>query len=81
MPEHEDSLSAIYIDAGTTNTRIWLMRGNAVLSKSHAQVGVRDSARDGSTRRLKESLRDLIEKARATAQAARTPPACVVAPE
>jgi 2-dehydro-3-deoxygalactonokinase len=76
MLEHEDSLSVIYIDTGTTNTRVWLMRGNAVLSKAQAQVGVRDSARDGSTKRLTESLRDLIEKARATA---RTPPACVVA--
>jgi 2-dehydro-3-deoxygalactonokinase len=79
MPEHEDSLPAIYIDAGTTNTRVWLMRGNEVLSKAHAQVGVRDSARDGTTERLTEALRDLIKKARATARVARTAPACVVA--
>jgi 2-dehydro-3-deoxygalactonokinase len=79
MLEHEDNLSAIYIDAGTTNTRVWLMRGKAVLSRTQAQVGVRDSARDGSTKRLTATLRDLIEKARATVRVARKPPACVVA--
>ena len=52
--------NAIFVDAGTTNTRVWLMRGEAILAHASAMVGVRDSARDGSTDKLRAALRDLL---------------------
>ncbi len=51
---------AIYIDAGTTNTRIWFVRGEQIMARSGVMVGVRDTARDGSPARLRTALRDLI---------------------
>jgi 2-dehydro-3-deoxygalactonokinase len=52
---------AILVDLGTTNCRVWLAKGTDVLARANAQVGVRDTARDGSSQRLRESLRSLIE--------------------
>jgi 2-dehydro-3-deoxygalactonokinase len=75
----QDNFCAIYIDTGTTNSRVWLMRGDEVLAKATAQVGVRDSAKDGSTERLRTSLRELIATVRAEAQPMGAAPACVVA--
>jgi 2-dehydro-3-deoxygalactonokinase len=51
---------AVYIDAGTTNTRVWLVHGDRVIAHAGAMVGVRDTARDGSSTRLQIALRDLI---------------------
>jgi 2-dehydro-3-deoxygalactonokinase len=55
-----DHLCAIFIDMGTTNTRAWLMRGSTILARANMQVGVRDSARDGSTARIQATLKELI---------------------
>lgn len=51
---------AIYVDTGTTNTRVWLMQGDQVVSRATAHVGVRDTARDGSPARLQTTLRAAI---------------------
>lgn len=75
----EDNFCAIYIDTGTTNSRVWLMRGDEVLAKATAQIGVRDSAKDGSTERLRTALRELIANVRAEVSPVDVAPGCVVA--
>jgi 2-dehydro-3-deoxygalactonokinase len=64
----EEKLCAVYVDTGTTNSRVWLARGEEILAKAEAQVGVRDTAKDGSSARLRSSLKGLIEKVRAQAE-------------
>jgi len=54
---------AIFADVGTTNARVWLVRDGQVLARGQAQVGVRDTARDGSNRKLRETLKRLIDAA------------------
>jgi 2-dehydro-3-deoxygalactonokinase len=75
----DDNFCAICVDAGTTNTRVWLVRGEAVLAKATAQVGVRDSAKDGSNERLRSALRELIAEVRAEPTSLNAQPDCVVA--
>jgi 2-dehydro-3-deoxygalactonokinase len=53
-------LSAVFLDVGSTNSRAWLVRGDEILLRETAAVGVRDSARDGSTARVREIVRALI---------------------
>jgi 2-dehydro-3-deoxygalactonokinase len=67
----------ICVDAGTTNTRVWLTRDGEILAKRQATVGVRDTARDGSNERLQQALRDLIADVRSGTED--DPPACVIA--
>lgn len=55
---------SICVDLGTTNTRVWLVRDDEVLARAQAQVGVRDTAREGSSARLRQTLRSLIENIR-----------------
>lgn len=50
----------ICIDAGTTNTRAWLIGGDKILVRAEAMVGVRDSAREGSAAKLRATLKNLI---------------------
>jgi 2-dehydro-3-deoxygalactonokinase len=52
--------TVILLDVGSTNSRAWLVRGDDILRRETAAVGVRDSARDGSTARVRETVRDLI---------------------
>lgn len=54
--------TVILLDVGSTNSRAWLVRGDQILRRETAAVGVRDSARDGSTTRVRETVRDLIAK-------------------
>lgn len=54
-PNKSDCL--ICVDTGTTNTRVWFLRGEEVLATARAGVGVRDTARDGSPARLYDALR------------------------
>jgi 2-dehydro-3-deoxygalactonokinase len=71
----------ICVDAGTTNTRVWLTRGAEVIARAQTMTGVRDTARDGSNQRLRAALRELIAEVRAKAALADPlmTPACVVA--
>ncbi|MGI8566558.1 MAG: 2-dehydro-3-deoxygalactonokinase [Pyrinomonadaceae bacterium] len=55
-----DATCAVHVDMGTTNTRVWLVRDSLVVARARAFVGVRDTARDGSTERIRAALRDLI---------------------
>jgi 2-dehydro-3-deoxygalactonokinase len=68
---------AVFVDTGTTNSRVWLVRGESILAKAEAQVGVRDTAKDGSSDRLRAALKELIEKVRAQVEDAK--PMCVAA--
>lgn len=52
------------VDMGTTNTRVWLICGDRVVSQERAGVGVRDTARDGSATLIRQTLRDLIGEVR-----------------
>jgi 2-dehydro-3-deoxygalactonokinase len=58
----------LLVDGGTTNTRVYAVSGPVVLARGHASVGVRDSARDGSTDRLTSALRDLLTQVSGAAQ-------------
>ncbi|HEY2931261.1 MAG TPA: 2-dehydro-3-deoxygalactonokinase [Acidobacteriota bacterium] len=51
------------MDTGTTNSRVWVIDGERVLARGRANVGVRNTAQEGSSRRLREELRDLIARA------------------
>ncbi|MBE5807379.1 MAG: 2-dehydro-3-deoxygalactonokinase [Clostridiales bacterium] len=52
----------ITIDGGTTNTRAYLFDGaGKLLGEAKRTVGVRDTARDGDTWRLKHAVRDCLE--------------------
>lgn len=72
----EDNDCLICVDAGTTNTRVWLTLGSQILARAQAGVGVRDTARDGSPVKLHAALRDLIVEIR---QRTQSQPSAVVA--
>jgi 2-dehydro-3-deoxygalactonokinase len=85
-----ENVCAIYLDMGTTNTRGWLMSGCRVIARVSAAVGVRDTARDGSKKRIHDALRKMIENLRAqfkttsktaskSAAAKLTAPTCIAA--
>src|SRR5262249_20150270 len=71
----------VCVDAGTTNTRVWLTAGDRVIARAQAGVGVRDTARDGSSERLRGALRELIGRVRGDArdQGFAQSPECVIA--
>jgi 2-dehydro-3-deoxygalactonokinase len=69
----------ICVDAGTTNTRVWLTGGDRVIARARAAVGVRDTARDGSSARLREALRELIREVWQVRQDQDGAPECVIA--
>lgn len=61
----DGSVSVIYIDAGTTRTRAWLVRNDLVLAHASRPTGARDVARTQSNRILKATVRDLISELKA----------------
>jgi 2-dehydro-3-deoxygalactonokinase len=74
-----DTPTLVGIDAGTTNTRAWLVAGGRVLARREAAVGARDTARDGHDRALRMTVRDLIAEVRAQAPSGVPAPVCVAA--
>src|SRR5580765_3490028 len=62
-----DTVDALYVDMGTTNTRVWLMRGSDILASVTELIGIRDSARNGSAA-IRKGLQELIAQARHEAQ-------------
>lgn len=52
--------TSLYLDAGSTNTRAWLVQDREIVARRSAAVGVRDSAREGSTARLRREIHRLI---------------------
>src|SRR2546421_7198276 len=75
----DENLCAIYVDLGTTQTRAWLMRGSAILTRVKKPVGVSDTARDGSNIRIRETLKESIEDVRNQTKDTSCQPACVAA--
>jgi 2-dehydro-3-deoxygalactonokinase len=57
-----DEACILYVDGGTTRTRGWAAVGERVVGKVRVAVGARDTAREGSARRLTETLRHLVRK-------------------
>src|SRR5262245_23631504 len=76
-----EEICLICVDAGTTNTRVWLTVGDQFVARAQAGVGVRDTARDGSSARLRNALRELINQVRDDArnQGYAQMPECVIA--
>jgi len=58
---------AVYVDMGTTNTRVWLTCGDPVVAHATELIGIRDSARDDG-RAIRNALRELIARVRHEAQ-------------
>jgi 2-dehydro-3-deoxygalactonokinase len=57
-----DETCVLYIDGGTTRTRGWAAVGERVVARERVAVGARDTAREGSARRLTEALHHLVRK-------------------
>jgi len=81
MNEEAGESCLVCVDAGTTNTRVWLTAGDRVIARARAGVGVRDTARDGSSERLRGALRELIGRVRGDARdhGFAQSPECVIA--
>ena len=62
IEDKAESEPVVCVDMGTTNTRVWLVSGDKVLARAQIQVGVGDTARDGSTTRLRAALKNLIDE-------------------
>src|SRR5262245_63271978 len=79
--EDDGETCLVCVDAGTTNTRVWLTAGDRVIARARAGVGVRDTARDGSSERLRGALRELIDRLRDDSrnQGFARSPECVIA--
>lgn len=77
--EEAKAACLICVDAGTTNTRVWLTAGDHVIARARAAVGVRDTARDGSSARLRDALRELIHQVLRIRQDHDAAPECVIA--
>jgi len=75
----DEDLCAIYVDMGTTNTRIWLMRGNTILNRVSKPVGISDTSRDGSNLRLRTTLKDSIAEVLNQTNGTSCRPFCVAA--
>lgn len=54
----------IAMDAGTTNSRAWIVEGGVIRASGAVPVGVRDTARDGHSGRLWAGLRELVASVR-----------------
>lgn len=57
-----DDICILYIDGGTTRTRGWAAVGETVVAVERVTVGARDTAREGTPRRLSEALHHLVRK-------------------
>ncbi len=55
-----EDFCAIFVDMGTSNTRVWFMRGNDILSRAAKAIGVRHTAQDKSAIRIESGLKELI---------------------
>jgi 2-dehydro-3-deoxygalactonokinase len=65
--KRRDTLHALYVDMGTTNTRLWLMCGDRMLASASELIGIRDAAKNGNAA-IRKGLRELIAKAHHEAQ-------------
>ena len=61
-------MNILTIDTGTTNTRVTVWQDGKVVGHGARQVGVRDTAITGNTRKLEEGVRETIAEALANAK-------------
>jgi 2-dehydro-3-deoxygalactonokinase len=61
-------MNILTIDTGTTNTRVTVWQDGKVVGHGARQVGVRDTAITGNTRKLEEGVRETIAEALANAR-------------
>lgn len=52
--------TAVVLDVGSTNARAWWVEDGEIVRRATAAVGVRDAARTGSTRVVRDAVRDLL---------------------
>ena len=52
----------VLLDVGSTNSRGYLVRGGEIVESRFRDVGVRDSARDGSSRAVRSAVSQLIRE-------------------
>lgn len=78
MKNNQNELCAVYVDMGTTNTRVWLADGNRVVARAKASIGVRDTAREGSSAKARTALCDLITQVRSAGERSSTTSAACV---
>ena len=71
----------LYIDMGTTHTRVWFLKERSIIARTHARLGVQDAACAGSTDKLRAGLRNLLMQTRSEAlqKGCREEPAFVMA--
>jgi 2-dehydro-3-deoxygalactonokinase len=75
-----DDTCVLFIDGGTTRTRGWAVVGEEIIATARVTVGARDTAREGSSRRLSETVRHLVHDIEERCGARRRPaPALAVA--
>ncbi|QWT19925.1 2-dehydro-3-deoxygalactonokinase [Bacillus sp. NP157] len=64
-------MNILTIDTGTTNTRVTAWQDGKVVGQAAAQVGVRDTAITGNTKKLEDGVRETIAEALAEARLAK----------
>jgi 2-dehydro-3-deoxygalactonokinase len=71
----------VLLEGETTNTSVWLVRGEQVVAEGRTTIGARDTARDGSPAKLETALRTLVNNVRREGAALPVPcrPTVVVA--
>lgn len=67
------------IDGGTTRTRLWAVVGDEVVVREAADVGARDTAREGSNDKLRTAVFSLLARAAETCRAAQHSPRLALA--
>lgn len=74
------NLCAVYVDMGTTNTRVWITCRDRIVANSSGLIGIRDAARDDG-RGIRRGLGELITKMCQEAERSADPcrPECIVA--
>jgi 2-dehydro-3-deoxygalactonokinase len=55
-----NEMNYVAVDSGTTNSRVWLMRGRKIVAKKQVAAGVRNTAIDGHNRALMQGIRHAI---------------------
>jgi 2-dehydro-3-deoxygalactonokinase len=73
MATTSDGPNVVLVESETTNTRVWLVRGDEVVAEARTAVGVRDTARDGSSQRFEAALGTLIAGVRREGEALPVP--------
>jgi len=63
VPGDGEGVVAVYVDMGTTNTRVWLRSGIRTVARATELIGVRDSVHDDG-KGIRKGLRELIAKVR-----------------